>query len=752
MSAQGETPRNGIKGLKHWRFDLMAGLQVALVSLPLSIGIAVASGAPPVTGIISSIIAGLVFPFLGGAYVTISGPAAGLAPALFAGMLALGGGDLAAGSPLLLVAIFLTGVAQIVMAQMKMGRFAIFLPVTVVEAMLAAIGLMIIIKQVPPLFGADAPVTDNMLVSLLALPGYLPTLDIAAAVIGIVSLFLMFYLNATQFGWLRRMPPPLAVAGIGIALGMLFQLDSDQLITMPEDIIEGGITFPAFGDIIARPELWWTLLLVVITLTLIDGVESLATIKAVDKIDPYRRRSDPNQTLRAMGFSNAASSIFGGLTIIPGGVKSRANIDAGGRTLWANFYNAIFLILILLFATQLISRIPLAAIAAILIYVGWRLCEHKVFMRTLSIGRDQMLVFLLTIVAVLATDLLVGILIGMVAEVMMLVYLLSPSLRVVLTGRLDTRQSVQLVWRNFLSLFQSPVIHVKTEDIDGETHYEVVLASIACFNLLALDKVIENIPREAPLHLVVTESARIIDHTGVEYLHQLEEDSVHEGRTFGITGLENFYQFTSHSLSARMQDVQWIREQSRLNDREQEMAAFAADKGLDFSAGTVAMLNKHDFKYLQRGDNREKKNVIRGSLHGLKAQVFDYSHTSPPHHTEHTHTLLMVERPGTKAPAAPMVVIAPGHYLQRYLVHFEEQRGDAFSKLSPDWTVYATDTDTAARAMASGLDDLVARHPGVYVEVREGVLLVFRPERESETTEGMEELLAFAEWFAKSEM
>lgn len=126
MSAQGETPRNGIKGLKHWRFDLMAGLQVALVSLPLSIGIAVASGAPPVTGIISSIIAGLVFPFLGGAYVTISGPAAGLAPALFAGMLALGGGDLAAGYSLLLVAIFLTGVAQIVMAQMKMGRFAMF--------------------------------------------------------------------------------------------------------------------------------------------------------------------------------------------------------------------------------------------------------------------------------------------------------------------------------------------------------------------------------------------------------------------------------------------------------------------------------------------------------------------------------------------------------------------------------------------------------------------------------------------------
>ena len=145
-----EKPRNGIAGLKHWRFDLFAGLQVALVSLPLSLGIAIASGAPPVTGLVSAIIAGLIFPFLGGAYVTISGPAAGLAPALLAGMLMLGGGDLAAGYPLLLVAICLTGALQVLLSFMKAGRLvALFLPVTVVEAMLAAIGLMIIIKQVP---------------------------------------------------------------------------------------------------------------------------------------------------------------------------------------------------------------------------------------------------------------------------------------------------------------------------------------------------------------------------------------------------------------------------------------------------------------------------------------------------------------------------------------------------------------------------------------------------------------------------
>jgi len=161
-----EKPQNGIRGLKHWRYDLLAGMQVALVSLPLSLGIAIASGAPPVTGVISAIIAGLIFPFLGGAYVTISGPAAGLAPALLSGMLMLGGGDLAAGYPLLLVAICLTGLLQIVLSLFKAGRFALFLPVTVVEAMLAAIGIMIIVKQVPALLGDFVSPSKSMLVTI----------------------------------------------------------------------------------------------------------------------------------------------------------------------------------------------------------------------------------------------------------------------------------------------------------------------------------------------------------------------------------------------------------------------------------------------------------------------------------------------------------------------------------------------------------------------------------------------------------
>ncbi|MDP1533493.1 MAG: SulP family inorganic anion transporter, partial [Rubrivivax sp.] len=276
-----EKPQNGLAGLKYWRYDLFAGLQVALVSLPLSLGIAVASGAPPVTGLVSSIIAGLVFPFLGGAYATISGPAAGLAPALLAGMLLLGDGDLAAGYPLILVAIFLTGILMILLSWLRAGKLvAMFLPVTVVEAMLAAIGLMIIIKQIPSLLGDLAPPAKSMLVAIGSLPDSFQRIEPSIFLIGAVCLFLMFFLNRTRLAWLRRIPPALLVCTIGVVLGYVFNLAPQHLISMPDSILEGGFTLPAFDTVLGRPELWTSVILMVITLTLIDSIESLATISA----------------------------------------------------------------------------------------------------------------------------------------------------------------------------------------------------------------------------------------------------------------------------------------------------------------------------------------------------------------------------------------------------------------------------------------------------------------------------------------
>ncbi|TPW13454.1 MAG: sulfate transporter, partial [Halothiobacillaceae bacterium] len=496
------------------------------------------------------------------------------------------------------------------------------------------------------------------------------------------------------------------------------------------------------------PELWWGVLVVVVTLTLIDGVESLATIKAVDKIDPYQRKSDPNITLRAMGISNSLSSIFGGLTIIPGGIKSRANIDAGGRTLWANFYNAIFLLLFLFLATDIIARVPLAAIAAILIYVGWRLCEYKVFTKTYAIGRDQIVIFVITVLAILTTDLLSGILIGVAGEVVMLLYLLMPSVRFILTGRLTLDQSFLLLWTNLKSLFASPVIKVKEVSRNGLPHYEISLSSIVCFNLLPLDKLLINLPSNAGVTLIITESARIIDHTGMEYLHQFQEEYVRDGRLFELVGLENFFKFTRHSLAARMQDAILIKEKAKYSEREEQMALLAKQYGLD--PETVSILNEQNFVYLRRGSDKQESNVMRGDYLGCAVKLFDYSHTAAPdYYSKYWHTLISLRCPGT---SLPDFVITPGHYLARYLVDVYELELVGRADFAEHYRLYGQKEFNPETVVTGELLDFLLRYPGFYLEVRNGVLLAFRPDQQLAKAEEVALLFELARLFTRSSM
>ncbi len=744
-----EKPQNGLAGLKYWRYDLFAGLQVALVSLPLSLGIAVASGAPPVTGLVSSIIAGLVFPFLGGAYATISGPAAGLAPALLAGMLLLGDGDLAAGYPLILVAIFLTGVVMILLSWLRAGKLvAMFLPVTVVEAMLAAIGLMIIIKQIPAMLGALAPPEKSMLVAIGNLPDSVQRLEPSIFLIGAVCLFLMFFLNRTRQARLRRIPPALSVCAVGVVLGYVFNLAPQHLISMPDSILEGGFTLPAVDTVLSRPELWTSLILMVITLTLIDSIESLATISAVDKIDPYRRKSRPNVTLRAMGISNVLSSLAGGLTIIPGGVKSRANIDAGGRTLWANFFNAMFLIVFLFFAVDLIGRIPLAAIGAVIIYVGWRLCELKVFSKTAAIGLDQLAIFVVTIAAILATDLLTGILIGVAAQLLMNTYLLTPSLRMVLEGRISFRQFLATAGSAVCGMFCSPVIRVKEERSNGRPQTQLSLGSLTGFNLLPLDRALARVPDTAGISLTLNESSHIIDRTTMEYLHELQEEHVHRDRPLEIHGLERFHPFTPHPFATRMQDQRFVHEPATHTARAQDMAALAERLGLKFSPSVAAVLNRHDFVYLRRGANRQEWNVMTGTLGAHHVKLFDYSHTAAPeYYVEHRHTLAILRLCDEAAAALPNLAFTPGDYLERYLVadYREIDLARIDGEFARRYRVYGDDDARVAACLGADLIRHILSYPGTYVELRDSVLLVFRPERGLEPPEAAEHLLAHAE-------
>ncbi len=570
---QDDKPENGIAGLKHWRYDLVAGLQVALIGLPLSLGIALASGAAPITGVISAIIAGLVFPLLGGAYITISGPAAGLAPALLAGMLALGQGDLEVGYPLVLVAICLTGAVQLLLSIYNAGRFAMYFPMSVLQGMLAAIGMLIIIKQIPLLLGHLTASTKSIPEAISLLPSQIIGMNTQVFAVGGIALALLFGLDSRivkNQRWARSIPASLVVVALGGIAGWVLNYPEAYLVHVPQDVLTQGIHFPHFSEVWQRSELWLTLLTTVITLTLIDGTETLATIAAIDKIDPFRRKSDPNATLRTMGVSNILSGLAGGLAIIPGGIKSTANMIAGGRTLWANFYYALFMAFFVWSATSLINRIPLTVLAAVLIFIGWRLCAPRIFLKVFSIGAEQLLIATICVVVTLYTsDILLGVIAGTVTKILVLCFDVVKALTFERQSNAGILEPFSArVWAALKELFRNPIIRIG----DGRTHggeyatimsvaakdikhpYKIYLSSLCCMNLMKLDAKLKALPDHRDNFMIIL-AGHVVDHTAMEYLYQFRDQHMKAGHKCVILGTQHFLSHSDHRSAYRVSHV-----------------------------------------------------------------------------------------------------------------------------------------------------------------------------------------------------
>jgi carbonic anhydrase len=540
-----EKPQNGFAGLKHWRYDLRSGFMVALISLPFSMGIAITSGAPPVCGIVSAIIAGFILPFMGGSYVTISGPAAGLAPVLFAGMISLGGGDLKLGYPRVLAAICIAGIVQFILARFKVARLSAIFPAAAIEGMLAAIGLMIIVKQAPLFLGQSFEAHEFWEI-LGEIPEKLAIMNPQVFGLAIGCTALIFILAAIPSRLLKVMPPPVWAFVLGTVAAQLFlNVGAANLINVPEAPMKNGIVLPDFSTVFSTQELWLPLALLVITLVLIDGTESLATIAAVDKLDPYRRKSSPDRTLSAMGVSNVASSMLGGLTIIPGIVKSTANILGGGRTQWANFYNACFLLTFLVLGRDLINMVPKCVLASILVFIGYKLCKPKVWMHMAKIGKEQLVIFTTTVLVTVTTDLLVGIIVGVAMKLALCLWYNVRAAQ----GKSSGKQGLL---SPLADLVRNPV--GRREYADG-TYEMIVDRPLVCFNLFHLIREMDRVPADAKVvNLQLTDRVSIIDHTTYEnLLHYMDEYNSHDEKpNLKIEGLERMHSTSSDKTSIRL--------------------------------------------------------------------------------------------------------------------------------------------------------------------------------------------------------
>ena len=515
-------PQTGLAGLhENWRCDLQSGFLVFLIALPLCLGVSMASGFPPSAGIITAIIGGVLVSRISGSYLTINGPAAGLIVVILAAVQALGEGDAMAGYRYTLAAIVVASVLQVLMGRLKMGQLSSFFPNSVVHGMLAAIGIIIIATQTHVMLGVT-PESGSLFSIIAQIPHSLFNMKPAVFLIGFLGLLILIVWPLIG----SRIPAPVIVVLVGIVFAWHFNLaqkptagGSNYLIAIPDNFL-AGFYFPDFSKLFTVA--FWE---AVIAISLVGSLESLLVATAVDKLDPYKRSSDLDRDLTAVGIGNMVAGLIGGLPMIAEIIRSSENVSNGAKTTWANFFHGLLLLVFVVLFPGLINSIPLASLAALLVYTGYRLASPKTFLHVLDVGKDQLFMFVVTIIGVLATDLLIGVALGVVVKLAI--------------------DLVRGVWLN--NLFK---IHFSIQQQDNDTLVVKLSGSALVSNFLPLKKALARLEPGKTIVFDFT-NGYLIDHTVMEFIHNYQQKYEAQGGHCQNVG-KALETFSDHALAARL--------------------------------------------------------------------------------------------------------------------------------------------------------------------------------------------------------
>lgn len=401
--------------------DVKSGFLVFLIALPLCLGISMASGFPAVSGILTAIVGGILSTFIGGAKLTIKGPAAGLIVIAIGAVMELGQGDMQLGYERTLAVGVVAAAIQIVFSLLRAATIGIVMSPSVVHGMLAAIGVIIIAKQFHVMVGV-VPAAKAPLDLLAEIPHSIMHGNPEIMLLGFLSLFILIVLPRLRSHWLKAIPAPILVLFITVPIALVFQFHEahsytlfnhsysvgpQYLVQLPNSILN-VLTLPDFSVIFSAAS--WKYILM---FALIGTIESTLSVLAVDAMDSKKESSKLNADLFATGVGNLICAFIGGLPMISEIVRSKANIDSGAKSRWSNFFHGAFLLAFVALAPALLSQIPLAVLAAMLVFTGARLASLQQFFHARQVGLDQLLLFSTTLVVTLATDLLVGVAAGL---------------------------------------------------------------------------------------------------------------------------------------------------------------------------------------------------------------------------------------------------------------------------------------------------------------------------------------------------
>jgi MFS superfamily sulfate permease-like transporter len=520
-------PADGLAGLReNFKTDAISGFIVFLLALPLSLGIAKASEFPPVMGLLTAIIGGIVVSFMMGSRLTIKGPAAGLIVIVAGSVAEFGQGDPILGWKLALGAMVVAGVVQILFGVFKLGKLADFFPLSAIHGMLAAIGIIIIAKQIPVLLNDDPALGKGKgpLELLANIPNFIMNLDPKATLIGVVSLAIMMGWPYIKNKSIKVIPAPLVV--------LLFAIPCELFMHFKETepayaLVKIGNFIDALGFNASFEGVSQTGVFVkyVIMFALVGSLESLLTVKAIDLMDPFKRKSNMNKDLIAVGIGNTIAAFLGGLPMISEVARSSSNVNNGAQTRWANFFHGVFILAFVLLAAPILEMIPNAALAAMLITVGIKLAHPKEFVHTFKIGKEQLAIFLVTIFFTLFEDLLVGIAAGIILK--MIIHLFNGT--------------------PISSFFKAPTL----VSFEGN-NYLVEIDKAAIFtNYLGVKRKLDAIPPGFNVTIDLKKT-KLVDHSVMENLEHFKNDyESNDNSTVSIIGLDNHQPLSEHPLSGR---------------------------------------------------------------------------------------------------------------------------------------------------------------------------------------------------------
>lgn len=495
---------------KEIKNDLPASIVVFFVALPLCLGIALASGAPLFSGIISGIIGGIVVGMASGSRLGVSGPAAGLAVIVLSAINVTFGGSYET----FLLAVVLSGVIQLILGFVKAGFIGYFFPSSVIKGMLTGIGLLIILKQIPHALGWDKDIEgddaflqsdgDNTFSAIGKAFEFVTPGAVLIAIVSVAILILWDKVLSKKHKIFQLLQGPIVVVILGILINYCFQngilnfsLGEDQVVRLPvPDSIAGffgQFTFPDFSAF-SNPNVYTMAFVIAI----VGSLETLLSVEATDKLDPVKGITPTNRELKAQGLGNILSGLIGGIPITQVIVRSSANITFGAKTKTSAILHGVFLLISAIFIAGLLNMIPLASLAAILLMVGYKLAKPSLFIQMYKLGWEQFIPFTATVLAILATDLLKGITVGLFFGIF---YTLRHS------------------YRN--SHYMKDVV---TTEEGHEVHHLVLAEEVSFFNKASVIKALDAIPKNSKV-IIDCSNSKSIAHDVVELIQEYKTNA-----------------------------------------------------------------------------------------------------------------------------------------------------------------------------------------------------------------------------------